>query len=246
MRVKAVLSYDGSFFRGFQRQQHTRHTITTALESALRALHIDAAIIGSGRTDAGVHATGQVIHFDLPEYWSDLHKLHLELDRRVKHIRIKHIAPVSDDFHARFSARRRIYRYLFKVKPPSLFEEKYVAHYADFDPAKLRQALHRFEGTHDFHFFHKTGSDTHTTVRTIYRTRYRQQGDYHMLYFEADGFLRAQVRMMTDAAMHCATSQLTPAMLQEQIEGIHRHTTALAPSAGLYLARVLYGADLRS
>jgi tRNA pseudouridine38-40 synthase len=240
MRVKAVLSYDGSFFRGFQKQKNTRHTITTALESALHALRIDTAVVGSGRTDAGVHATGQIIHFDLPEYWYDLHKLHYELDRRLKHIRIKHITPVTNSFHARFSAKKRIYRYVFKRKKPSLFEEKYIAHYKDFNPILLRQALQQFEGTHDFRYFHKTGSDTHTTVRTIHKTRYRQQGDYYMLYFEADGFLRAQVRMMIDAAMRCAISQLTPEMLQEQIEYTHRYTTSLAPPSGLYLARILY------
>ena len=131
MRVKAILSYDGSFFQGFQKQKRTPNTITTVLESALRSLNIQGDIIGSGRTDAGVHATGQVIHFDLPDFWTDLSKLRQELNRKLQHVRIKHITPVDEDFHARFSAKKRLYRYLFKQKELSIFEEKYFIFYLD-------------------------------------------------------------------------------------------------------------------
>ncbi len=240
MRAKAILSYDGSFFQGFQKQKQTNKTITTALESALHALNIRSDIVGSGRTDAGVHATGQVIHFDLPDFWVDLHKLRYELNRKLQHIRIKHITPVDEKFHARFSAKRRLYRYLFKQKRPSLFEENYIAHYTAFDPLLLSQALSAFEGKHDFCHFHKRGSDIHTTVREIYQARYRKFGDYSLIYFEANGFLRAQVRMMIEAAMQCASRELTPDQLQEQIDGRQRHSTSLAPPSGLYLARILY------
>ena len=240
MRVKAVLSYDGSFFQGFQRQTTTKNTIMASLESALRSLHIKSDIVGSGRTDTGVHATGQVIHFDLPDYWNDLKKLRWELNRKLRHIRVKHITAVDEAFHARFSAKRRIYRYIFKQTTPSLFEENHIAHYPAFDPRHLQKILKTFEGEHDFCYFYKTGSDTHTTKKMIYRAQYRQFANYHALYFEANGFLRAQVRMMVDAAMRCASGQITPEMLQEQINGTQRHTTSLAPAAGLYLAHILY------
>ena len=72
MRVKAVITYDGSSFLGFQKQKSTTQTVTYAIEEALSSLHITGVITGSGRTDAGVHATGQVIHFDLPDFWTDL------------------------------------------------------------------------------------------------------------------------------------------------------------------------------
>ena len=240
MRVKAILSYDGSFFQGFQKQTTTKNTIMTSLESALRSLHIDSDIVGSGRTDTGVHATGQVIHFDLPDFWNDLKKLRWELNRKLQHIRIKHITPVDETFHARFSAKRRIYRYLFKQTVPSLFEEKHIAHYPAFDPQRLQKVLKAFEGEHDFRYFYKTGSDIHTTEKTIYKAHYRELGNYHTLYFEANGFLRAQVRMMIDAAMRCASGQITLEMVKEQIDGVRRHTTSLAPASGLYLARILY------
>ncbi len=240
MRVKVLLSYDGSFFQGFQKQTTTKNTITTSLESALHSLHINSNIVGSGRTDTGVHATGQVIHFDLPDFWNDLKKLQWELNRKLRHIRIKHISIADNDFHARFDAKRRIYRYIFKQKQPSLFEENHIAHYPLFNPVRLAQALQIFEGEHDFRYFYKTGSDTHTTTRKIYRARHKQFGDYHILYFEANGFLRAQVRMMIGAAMRCASGQITLEMLKEQIDGTDRHTTSIAPASGLYLARILY------
>jgi len=240
MRVKAILSYDGNFFQGFQKQTKTKKTVTASIETALHQLHIDADIVGSGRTDAGVHATGQVIHFDLPDYWRDRDKLQRELNRKLRHIHIKHITIVEKEFHARFSAKRRIYRYLFKRKTPSLFEENYIAHYASFDSGLLQKALRLFEGKHDFKYFHKTGSDTHTTVRKIYRAVYREFGNYHAIYFEADGFLRAQVRMMIETAMRCAKGEITLKELEEQLDLKHRYTTALAPSSGLYLARIIY------
>ena len=240
MRVKAVLSYDGSFFQGFQKQTATKNTITTSLDSALHSLHIESDIVGSGRTDAGVHATGQVVHFDLPDYWNDLKKLRWELNRKLRHIRVKHITPVDKTFHARFSAKRRIYRYLFKQTVPSLFEENYITHYSDLDPIRLQKVLRAFEGEHDFRYFYKTGSDIHTTKKTIYRAYYRELGNYHVLYFEANGFLRAQVRMMIDTAMRCASGEITLEMIKEQIDGKHRYTTSLAPASGLYLARILY------
>ena len=240
MRVKAVIAYDGSFFQGFQRQTRTRQTVTGSLESALRSLHIDSDIVGSGRTDAGVHASGQVIHFDLPGYWKDVKKLQHELNRKLRHIRIKRISMVEKSFHARFSAKKRIYRYIFKRQMPSLFEENYVAHYPDFDPLLLCEALKTFEGEQDFCHFYKTGSDIHSTVREVFRTRYRAFGNYHILYFEANGFLRGQVRMMVAAAMQCASGHLQLDMLREQVSGRYRHSSSLAPSSGLYLARIIY------
>ncbi len=240
MRVKAILSYDGSCFQGFQRQTSTDQTITSSIETALRKLHISSSVIGSGRTDAGVHATGQVIHFDLPDFWDDTHRLHHALNRQLRHIRIKRVTAVDDDFHARFSAKRRIYRYVFKTTPPSLFESGYVAHYPLGNLDLLQQALRLFQGKHDFGYFHKTGSDTHHTVRHIYKTDYRRLGNYHILYFEASGFLRAQARMMVEAVMQCANCQISLGNVQEQLKCTVRHITTLAPPEGLYLARIIY------
>ena len=240
MRVKAVISYDGSQYQGFQKQKSTKMTISTAIEEALASLQIDSPIVGSGRTDAGVHATGQVIHFDLPDFWSDLEKLKLNLNRKLTDISFKHISLATNDFHARFSAKKRVYRYVFKTQKPSVFEHKYVSYYQEFNPELLIKALKTFEGKHDFNFFHKTGTVTHTTIREIYRTDYVKRNGYHFIYFHANGFLRSQVRMMVDAAMLYAKNEMTTIQLQEQLNCQIKHTTKLAPPEGLYLAKILY------
>ncbi len=241
MRIKAVITYDGSAYQGFQKQTSTDKTVTSDIEKALLSLQIDSSIVGSGRTDAGVHATGQVIHFDLPKFWSDLDKLKLNLNRKLTQVRFKHISSVSNDFHARFSAKKRLYHYVFKTQKPSVFEQKYISYYpAEFDEVLLTQALALFEGEHDFHYFHKTGTVTHTTVREIYKTNYIQRNNYHYIYFQANGFLRSQVRMMVEAAMQCARGEMTIKQLKEQIECQEKHTTRLAPPEGLYLAKINY------
>jgi tRNA pseudouridine38-40 synthase len=240
MRVKAVISYDGSPYQGFQKQTTTNMTITGAIEEALTSLQIHSPIVGSGRTDAGVHATGQVIHFDLPDFWKDLDKLKDALNRKLTDIYFKHITHVSNDFHARFSAKKRVYRYIFKTHRPSVFEQKYISQYQAFDPELLIKALKLFEGEHDFNFFHKTGSVTHTTVRQIYKTDYKVRNGYHFIYFQANGFLRSQVRMMVDAAMLCARHEISMTQLQEQLECQKKYTNRLAPAEGLYLARIIY------
>jgi tRNA pseudouridine38-40 synthase len=241
MRVKAVISYDGSAFYGFQRQASTPLTVTQQIEKVLKNLQINTTITGSGRTDRGVHATGQVIHFDLPPFWRDLNKLKLILNRRLSAISFRDIVSVSPSFHARFSAQKRLYRYIFKSEPLSVFERKYVACYPEIEHKEiLIRALNAFCGTHDFLYFHKTGSDIHTTVRTIYSAHYYTYKNYHVITFKANGFLRSQVRLMVDAAMSCAKGNITLEMLQAQIACKMQLHTTLAPAEGLYLSKIYY------
>jgi len=240
MRVKAIILYDGGKFQGFQKQKSTKNTITSSIEIALRSLGITEPIRGSGRTDAGVHATGQVIDFLVPDFWRDLKKLQYELNRKLEHIAIKRMTFVDDDFHSRFSAKRRLYRYIFKTTTPSIFEKSYVAYYPSFNQEALTKALKLFEGEHDFSNFIKTGSVTHTNVRTIYKARYRRYKNYHLIYFEANGFLRSQVRMMVEASMQVALGQWTTEALLKQLNLEEKSLTKLAPAEGLYLARIIY------
>ena len=239
-RVKAVVAYDGSKYFGFQKQKSTPHTVTHEIEKALSSLHIASAIVGSGRTDAGVHATGQVIHFDIPEYWKDLQKLKLNLNRKLHHIQFKHITFVASDFHARFHAKKRLYRYVFKTSKPSMFEQEYISYYSAFNTSALKEALEVFIGAHDFDYFRKTGTQTHTSIREIYQAKYIQRDNYHFIYFQANGFLRSQVRMMIDASIQVAYGNLTLEALKSQLLCQEKYTTKLAPPQGLYLARVLY------
>jgi len=240
MRVKAVISYDGTNFLGFQKQKSTTNTITTHIENALKSINIESSITGSGRTDTRVHATGQIIHFDLPNYWHDLEKLTMTLNSYLNGIHIKHISVANTDFHARFHAKRRIYRYLFKTNDINVFERNFVSHLTLQNPQNLHRALSLFVGTHNFGNFKKSGSITKDDTRTIYRTHYTQRNQYHYIYFEADGFLRSQVRMMVDFAMKVSNGELDTNQLQEQLKMQAKHNSYLAPPQGLYLARVIY------
>jgi len=240
MRVKAVISYNGANFLGFQRQKSTNNTITTHIENALQSINIESPITGSGRTDAGVHATGQVIHFDLPHYWHNLKKLTNILNDSLCDIHIKHISFVDSDFHARFHAKKRTYRYIFKTDTPNIFESNFIAHLPLQDSKKLQNALSYFIGTHDFGNFIKSGSVTKDNIRTIYQAYHIQRNQYHYIYFQANGFLRSQVRMITDFSLKVANGQLNTAQLQEQLNMQAKYSSYLAPAQGLYLARVIY------
>ncbi|WP_201352883.1 tRNA pseudouridine(38-40) synthase TruA [Hydrogenimonas urashimensis] len=242
MRVKAVVAYDGSAYYGFQSQTTTPKTVSGALARAAARLGIHTPLVGSGRTDRGVHATGQVVHFDLPAHWhDDLPRLRAMFNRLLKpHIQIKHIAAVRENFHARYDARRRIYRYLVKKSLPTPFEMPYCHYFPKADIPNMKTTLSFFEGTHDFVFFHKKGSDPGSTIRTIYRTDVERFGNYTILYLEADGFLRSQVRMIVAATLAVLEGKLTTEQIEEQLAAEARHSVLLAPANGLYLARVLY------
>ena len=240
MRVKAIIAYDGSLFKGFQKQKSTKNTVTSAFETALYSLGIKDKICGSGRTDAGVHATGQTIDFLLPKFWSDLERLKEVLNQKLDGISVKYISFVSDDFHSRFSAKKRRYRYVFKTTTPSVFEKQYISHYPPFNESVLEDALKTFIGRHDFTNFMKTGTVTHTNIREIYSARYRRYRNYHIIYFEANGFLRSQVRMMVEGAMQVSLNRLSLVELKRQLNLEERIITKLAPPEGLYLAQIIY------
>jgi len=241
MRVKAVIAYDGSSFEGFQRQKRTKNTITTAIEEALNSLGVTSKITGSGRTDAKVHATGQVIHFDLPLFWENqsLLKLQTHLNKKLAKIEFKSIEKSSLDFHARFSAKRRRYRYIFKLKKPNLFERDYISFLEIKDLEKFKKALNFFQGTHDFGMLSKK-SETKSTIRKIFKTVLRRKKDYYFVYIEGDGFLRAQIRAMIGLAVEFANSKITEEEFLLQLQNKKRVTTSLVEPNGLYLAKVFY------
>ena len=241
MRIKAVLAYDGSRFEGFQSQKHTHNTVVSHMQRALSRIGIDTAVIGSGRTDKGVHATQQVIHFEAPSHWQDLQKMRYYLNLSLQpFITIKSLQKVDATFHARFSAKRRSYRYIFSLNKPSVFQSAYVTYIQNIDFSMVAKGLKLFEGEHDFIFFMKTGSDTKSTIRRVTKTGLYTYGSFVVVTIEANGFLRAQVRMIMDALIKLAKKELTIQQLSLQLEAKERFTTTLAPPSGLYLSHVIY------
>jgi len=241
MRIKITLQYNGVPYFGSQSQTSTDKTVMGTLQQALSRLGVDQKPIAAGRTDKAVHASGQVVHCDLPEHWRDLDRLHVMLDRQLpKSIRIRNIVETSADFHARYSAKRRVYRYITSEKTVNPFESDFITFTPKLDLRLLNTSMKIFVGTHDFALFKKRGSATNDDIRTIYRAfAYTYRGKT-VLYFEADGYLRSQIRLMVGALLAVNNGNLDIERLKEQLNRKAYHHRAPAPPNGLYLAKVKY------
>ena len=241
MRVKITLSYNGSEFFGFQSQTSTNRTVSGVLKKAFLRVGIKGNIYGSGRTDSGVHASAQVIHIDLPTFWNDLQKLKEHINRSVApNIFIKNIQIVNDDFHARFSAKSRVYRYVISKSQINPFSAKFVTFSEPFDTEIMQEAIKELEGTHDFGWFKKNGSPTSSDIRTIHKVFMYKFRNHYIIHFEADGYLRSQIRMMMYMLLEISKKRLPISAISEQLEHKVRHTSQLAPPNGLYLAKIKY------
>lgn len=245
MRVLLILSYNGSKFLGFQQQLHTKNSVMNYLIDALSSLGIKNIPIGSGRTDKSVHANNQTLHLDLPHFWSDIFSLKTHLNRHLHpYIHIKKIYPVKDEFHARYSAVAREYRYIFSHENFSPFLNDFCSFYPPFDMEKLNNILHIFKGRHDFEYFKKNGSDTKNFTREIYHIKAKKYKDKTIISIKADGFLRSQIRMIISATLKVYESRLTKENIINQLNKKEIFSRSLAPANGLYLHRIYYHKDI--
>jgi len=240
-RVKITMSYNGSAFMGSQQQPTTHETVIGTLLIALKRLKIHTAPKGSGRTDRGVHATHQVMHLDLPLYWHDLQRLTEMLNMQLPaSIRIRRIEFVESEFHARYSAKKRVYRYIIKEGVGNPFEDNFVSFIPQLNREIITDAIGCFVGTHNFELFKKSGNDMDHFTRIIYRAYAYSHRGYFILVFEGNGFLRSQIRLMVGFLLRISAGKATKEQLIEQLSGIKRHSTDIAPHNGLYLTRIKY------
>ena len=245
MRWKCICAYDGTDFDGWQRQPGGE-AVQNHLEVALsRIFDRPIQIQGSGRTDAGVHAKGQCFHFDADWPHSPdklIRALHSIL---IKSIQIRSVAPVDDDFHARFSVtgKRYIYRYYLGRANP--WEERYVWACRDLpiDLAPIRAASEILTGTHDFSAYSAThGKDSDPNpVKTVHKLELQQDGPYLTLTTEGSGFLYRMVRSFAGALYWVGRGRLSPEDIQQILESKERtHRIVTAPACGLSLDEVFY------
>lgn len=235
------MSYNGSAFMGSQQQPTTHETVIGTLLIALKRLKIHTAPKGSGRTDRGVHATHQVMHLDLPLYWHDLQRLTEMLNMQLPaSIRIRRIEFVESEFHARYSAKKRVYRYIIKEGVGNPFEDNFVSFIPQLNREIITDAIGCFVGTHNFELFKKSGNDMDHFTRIIYRAYAYSHRGYFILVFEGNGFLRSQIRLMVGFLLRISAGKATKEQLIEQLSGIKRHSTDIAPHNGLYLTRIKY------
>lgn len=240
MNLKITISYDGFSYQGSQRQPNKK-SVENKLIEVFTLLNIDPKITLSGRTDKQVHATGQVFNIVVPPFWSNLEKLKKVLNHKLpSSIRVKSIKKVSDDFHARFHAKKRVYRYVISTKEPTPFLANYVTFIKSIDEKKIKEAIKLFIGTHDFEYFHKLGSDKENLIREIYDVKFYKYNDFYIFKFEANSYLRSQIRLMVGFLLKISDGKLSKDDLKNQLEKKKISNKIPAPANGLYLTKVKY------
>jgi len=242
-RWKCVCAYDGGAFDGWQ-SQASGNAIQDVIERRLRAVFKrDIRIHGSGRTDAGVHALAQVFHFDAA--WSHgAEKLRVALQSGLpRTIRLTSVRRAPADFHARFSAKGKIYRYEIFLGEADPFTVPYCwSINRELDWKAIGEAAALLRGQHDFKAFAAEGGvERETTVRDLRRLEIARRGRRVRLTFEADGFLYKMVRSLTGALVNVGMGKLAPREVAALLKSAKRTPQVqTAPPQGLFLVKVLY------
>ena len=245
VRLKAIISYDGTAFAGYQVQPGER-TIQLEVEKVLATMHKGAQvkITASGRTDARVHATGQVIHFDTPlaippEKFQKALNVQLPRD-----IRVLDVQQVSDDFHARFDVSGKRYRYIWDCSTiQSPFRRHYTVETNGVKPTieAMREAAQAIVGTHDFSCFCAANTSVVDKVRTVHALELSWHGDELHMTISGTGFLYNMVRIIAGTLWEVGTGRREADSVATAIVSLDRSQAGkTAPAHGLYLEQVFY------
>ena len=248
--IKLLLSYDGTDFSGFQRQANAR-SVQQELESALEPIegrHVTVA--GAGRTDAGVHALGQVASFKLSNAIPAADLVQAMNARLPEDVRVLAADEVDAGFHARFSARGKAYRYrISNTAVISPFERRFALHLSrSLDLAAMRDAAQRLVGGHDFSCFQAKTEKARGSVRTVTRSEWSEEplpdGGRLLVYdIAGSGFLKYMVRNIVGTLVEVGDGRRTPASIGKLLASKNRAAAGpTAPPQGLYLVRVDYDA----
>ncbi len=240
---KLTIAYDGTRYQGWQRQANTERTIQGILENVISdAAGNPVEVNGSGRTDAGVHALGQVasvvLHGAVEEdFFTETVNQMLPTD-----IRIREACLVKNGFHARKSAVGKIYEYCIDTgDKPDVFRRRYCCHYPyELDRERMRQAAALLKGTHDFAGYTDKKAEI-STKRTIYDIIVSGQGSSVTIRYEGTGFLYHMVRILTGTLLETGTYQRTVESVAGVLQAEDRGQAGfLAPARGLFLREVYY------
>lgn len=246
-RVKCTIAYDGTYFHGYQVQPRER-TVQGVIEDILSTIHKGEKIriSGSGRTDAGVHANGQVFHFDtslsIPE-----EKWPVVLNTRLPdEVTVKEAMFVSTDFHSRFSVEQKEYRYRIDT---GISRSPFNRHFALHFPHTLsitdmeRAALHLI-GEHDFTSFCSAKTEVEDKIRTIHRIDIEEHEEEIIFSFVGNGFLYNMVRILVGTLLEVGSGNIPVEEIPGILEAKDRNRAGkTAPPHGLYLWKVDYGSD---
>ena len=239
---KLVLSYDGSRYKGWQKLGKHELTIQEIVETTIsKVLNCPVEIHGSGRTDAGVHARGQVADVKIPFLLKESFRDEVN-EKLPEDIRILEVIRVSGEFHARYNATAKEYRYYVDTKEKqSVFSRKYACHFPEeLDMKAMRATVAYLMGTHDFTSFtdDKTNKDK---VRTIYDIQILEKNRVLEFIYQGDGFLQHMIRILTGTLLEVGSGKKKPEDMETILESKERAKAGfMAPAKGLFLEKVNY------
>lgn len=247
-RYALSVEYNGASFQGFQRQASARATVQGALEAALsKVAAAPITVVCAGRTDAGVHASQQVVHFDTSaarplKAW--IEGVNTQLPDSVRVHRAQEVAP---EFHARFSAQARTYRYITysgRVRPAILHDCVTWVRFG-LNCAAMEEASATLLGEHDFTSFRATQCQAHSPVRTIHYIQLKQRGPFLVMEVKANAFLHHMVRNIMGALFVVGRGGQPPAWIADVLAAKDRKAAAAtAPPYGLFFVGVDYPSEL--
>lgn len=243
-RYKLLIEYDGGPYAGFQRQDGPP-TVQGVLEAAVLAFTGQTVTLkAAGRTDTGVHATGQVVHVDLAKDWpTDTVRDAMNAHMREELVGVISAQQVDESFDARFSATKRHYRYtILNRRPQPVLERGKVWGVAKpLDASLMQDAANRLIGHHDFTTFRSVQCQANSPMRTLDMLKVTRQGDHVFVNAAARSFLHNQVRSLVGALKQAGEGRLTPDDIQAMLEARDRHACApVAPAHGLVFVKVDY------
>ncbi len=244
MRIALGVEYDGSGFAGWQLQRAGVATVQGAVEAGLsKVANHPLRVICAGRTDAGVHATMQVIHFDTEAERSMRSWVYGANANLPEAVCLRWAQPVSEDFHARFSALRRRYRYVIFNRPlrPTFLAARVSWDYRPLDVERMRAAARHLVGEQDFSAFRAQQCQAKSPVRTVHELTLTRRDDLLLLDIEANAFLHHMVRNIAGVLLEIGAGRRAPEWAREVLETRERARGGVtAPPHGLYLMGVTY------
>jgi tRNA pseudouridine38-40 synthase len=243
MRIALGLEYDGGAFCGWQTQP-TGCGVQDHLQAALsRFVDSPVEVIAAGRTDTGVHATAQVVHFDSPVQRDAYSWVRGTNSNADPHVRVLWAAEVPDEFHARYSARSRTYKYLLLDRPvsPAVMRGRVGWHHQALDVDLMREAAKALAGEHDFTSFRDAQCQAKSPVRDLTEAKVERRGDLIVFTFRANAFLHHMIRNIVGSLVYVGARRQPAAWIPELLAlKDRRHAAPTFMSDGLYLAAVEY------
>lgn len=242
-RYKLIVAYDGTNYNGFARQPNGTTIVETLEEAVEKIVQHKVYILGAGRTDTGVHAKGQCCIFD-SDTKVPVERLAKAINSKLPmDIAVQSVEKVSDDFHPRFGAKRKTYRYqILNSKQRNPFLYKYALMYPyEINLEKMKAAAEKMVGTHDFKCFCAAKTDVKDTVRTIYDIHIYQQDDLISVDICGNGFLYNMVRIIIGTLLKVNEGKLTVDDITRIIESKDRNLAGpTAPPQGLTMLKIIY------